>query len=308
MYAAADSNMNFQHGFFPSSFCNQHVGSFQAGTINSTAGLVQGGINCSVGGINSAADMMLAGNHGTLNSGSSMMLEGSSNGSHHLELLAGLKHDTGLVADWSYREQALLSHGLIQYADQPSIMKYIKIAALLPDKSVRDVALRASWMSRKENGKRRRLEEFSAGRKCKDKKENMGDSFTTVNIHPVGCNVGYPFMMRHVNNNSLFLSEAPIIDNASRQLLEENVRFLNQIAANLETAKIQDNVNLFLLTRKNITSILNSMSGMPGIMSQMPPLPVTIREDLVTNILPNFSQAFIFSSSTGATVKQEPRC
>lgn len=108
MYAAADSNMNFQHGFFPSPFCNQHLGSFQTGTINSTAGLVQGGIN-------GAADTILAGNHGALNSGSSMMLEGSSNGNHHLELLAaGLKHDTGLAADWSYREQALLNHGLIQ--------------------------------------------------------------------------------------------------------------------------------------------------------------------------------------------------
>ncbi|XP_028553117.1 uncharacterized protein LOC110112682 isoform X1 [Dendrobium catenatum] len=305
MYTAADSNMNFQHGLFPSSFCNQHVGSFQTGTINSTAGLVQGGINCS-GGINTAAGM-LAGNPGSLNSGSSLMLEGSSNGDHHLELLAGLKHDTGLAADWSYREQALLSHGLIQYADQPSIMKYIKIAALLPEKSVRDVALRSSWMSRKETGKRRRLDEYSTGRKCKDRKEKIGDSSMNVNIHPFGSNVGYPFMMHHVNNNNHFLSEAPVIDNASRLLLEENAQVLGQIAANLETVKIHDNVNLFLRTRINITKILNSMSGMPGIMSQMPPLPVTISEDLVTSILPSPSQAFIFSSTTGSTVKQEPR-
>ncbi|XP_020570816.1 uncharacterized protein LOC110017968 [Phalaenopsis equestris] len=283
MYAAADSNMNFQHGVLPSSFCTQHVGSFQTGAISSTAGLVQGEIN-------SAAGMMLAGNSGTLNSGSSMLLEGSSNGNYHLDLLAGLKHDTGLTADWSYKEQALLSHGLIQYSDQPTIMKYIKIAALLPDKSVRDVALRSSWMSRKENVKRRRYEDYSTGRKCKDRKEKMGDSFTKVNILPFGRNVGYPFLMHHGNNNNHFLSEAPIIDNAGRQLLEENVRVLGQIASNLETVKIQDNVNLFLRTRNNITAILSSMSGMPGIMSQMPPLPVTINEDLVTSILPSPSQ------------------
>ncbi|KAB2038142.1 hypothetical protein E1A91_D03G119400v1 [Gossypium mustelinum] len=33
-----------------------------------------------------------------------------------------------------------------RYKNEPSIMKYIKIAATLPDKTVRDVALRCWWM------------------------------------------------------------------------------------------------------------------------------------------------------------------
>lgn len=33
-----------------------------------------------------------------------------------------------------------------RYADEPSIMRYIKIAAMLRDKTVRDVALRCRWM------------------------------------------------------------------------------------------------------------------------------------------------------------------
>nr|KJB63407.1 hypothetical protein B456_010G103200 [Gossypium raimondii] len=33
-----------------------------------------------------------------------------------------------------------------RYKDEPSIMKYIKIAATLPDKTVCDVALRCWWM------------------------------------------------------------------------------------------------------------------------------------------------------------------
>lgn len=303
MYMAADSNMNFRNGVFSSSFCNQHGDSFQPGTINS---LVQGGFNSS-GGINSSTSMMMAGNPGTLYSGSSVMLDGNSNDNHHLELIAGLKHDTGLAADWSYKEQALLRHGLIKYVDQPSIMKYIKIAALLPEKSVRDVALRSQWMSRKENGKRRKLEEHYTGKRCKDRKEKMGESSMNVNINPFGNAVGYPFMMHHLNNNNQPPSEAPILDNGSQQLLEENVRFLNQIASNLETVKIQDNVNLFIRTRNNITAILNSMSSMPGIMSQMPPLPVSVSEDLVSTIIPT-SHAYIFSSPTGSTAKQESRC
>ncbi|KAK8947660.1 hypothetical protein KSP40_PGU009367 [Platanthera guangdongensis] len=298
--------MNFQNGVFTSSSYNQHADSFQPGMINNTAGLLQGEFSSS-GGINGSSTMVLAGNPATLYNGSLMVLEGSSSSNPHVDLVAGLKHDTGLAADWSYKEQALLRHGLIKYVDQPSIMKYVKIAALLPEKSVRDVALRSQWMTRKENGKRRKLEEYYAGKRCKDRKERMGDSSMNVNIYPFVNMVGYPFMMHDVNNNNRIPCEAPIIDNASRQLLEENARVLSQIATNLEIVKIHDNVNLFLRSRNNITVILNSMSGMPGIMSLMPPLPVSVNEDLVTSILPSTRQAFIFSSQTGSTAKKEPR-
>jgi hypothetical protein len=36
---------------------------------------------------------------------------------------------------------------MTSYANEPSIMKYIKIAAALPDKTVRDVALRCRWLT-----------------------------------------------------------------------------------------------------------------------------------------------------------------
>ena len=35
---------------------------------------------------------------------------------------------------------------ICRYGSEPSIMKYIKIAAILRDKTVRDVALRCRWM------------------------------------------------------------------------------------------------------------------------------------------------------------------
>nr|KJB61143.1 hypothetical protein B456_009G343000 [Gossypium raimondii] len=41
-----------------------------------------------------------------------------------------------------YKEQMNLQDRKERYKDEPSIMKYIKIAATLPDKTVRDVALR----------------------------------------------------------------------------------------------------------------------------------------------------------------------
>ena len=36
---------------------------------------------------------------------------------------------------------------IFRYANEPGIMKYIKIAATLPDKTVRDVAMRCQWMA-----------------------------------------------------------------------------------------------------------------------------------------------------------------
>lgn len=300
----ADSNMSFHNGLFPSSFCNQHVVSFQSGAISSTNG-VQGGINAS-GGIISSPGMILAGNSSILNNTPDMFFQGNSQSGLFLEPMACLKHDTGLAADWSYKEQALLHHGLIKYADQPSIVKYIKIAALLPEKTVRDVALRCRWMSRAEGDKRQKLE-FFVGNKFKDRKEKMVNSSTTENIHHLSNVPGYHFMMHHGNQNQTS-TEASIINNATRQLIEENAKVFSQIATNLERFKVQDNVDLFLRTRNNIAAVLNSMSGMPGIMSQMPPLPVAINEDLLTTILPNTSQAFMFNSPNSITVKKEPRC
>ncbi|KAL6567917.1 hypothetical protein OROGR_001585 [Orobanche gracilis] len=54
---------------------------------------------------------------------------------------------------------------------------------------------------------------------------------------------------------------------------------------------LQENVDLFSRTRNNITTILNDMRNMPGIMSRMPPLPVLLNEDLASSIFPHSSQS-----------------
>jgi hypothetical protein len=80
------------------------------------------------------------------------------------------KFVTASPADWTAQEVATLEEGLIRlntlclltaftllhyiyidlilfarYACEPNITKYIKIAAMLPDKTIRDVALRCCW-------------------------------------------------------------------------------------------------------------------------------------------------------------------
>ncbi|XP_076890522.1 uncharacterized protein LOC143541635 [Bidens hawaiensis] len=87
---------------------------------------------------------MLSGNSGMVNCGLSRY--GHIGNSGVSNSVPGLKHDASLAVGWSDEEQCKLEEGISIYADEPNIMKYIKIAATLPDKTVRDVALRCRWM------------------------------------------------------------------------------------------------------------------------------------------------------------------
>lgn len=91
-------------------------------------------------------------------------------------------------------------------------------------------------------------------------------------------------------------------------LLEQNAQAFCQITSNLSTYKLQDNIELFFHARKNIAAIINNLRGMPGIMSQMPPLAVSVNEDLANSIMPYTAQSMMFGLSGGFHLKQEPRC
>ncbi|EYU35544.1 hypothetical protein MIMGU_mgv1a021761mg, partial [Erythranthe guttata] len=71
----------------------------------------------------------------------------SSSSTLAVDSVPGMKHDTGLAADWSIDEQYKLEEGLTKYANEPNVLRYIKIASSLRDKTVRDVALRCRYMT-----------------------------------------------------------------------------------------------------------------------------------------------------------------
>lgn len=231
----------------------------------------------------------------------------SSNNFQFLEQLPGLKHDTGLSVDWSFNEQAILNDGLVKYAEEQGMMKYVKIAASLPDKTVRDVALRCRWMA-KENVKRRRIQENFASKKFQNRKDMMVDTSMQGNFNSVALdnNAAYSFLLHNSNQNNRHSYNVPVVDGATQLLLDENVQVLNQISDNLSTCNLQDNVELFSRTNNNIVAILNSMSQTPGIMSHMNPLPVSIDHDLMSTILPIPTQEQIYMTQTGTSMKHEP--
>lgn len=283
----SNQNMVFNNDRIMASPSNSRAISFQSGIMNNESGMIPFG---------SSAGIIFSGNK--VNDGRNRGR--NSPGAHIFDT----KHDAGFAVEWSVEEQAKLEEGLVKYANEPNIMRYVKIAALLRDKAVRDVALRCRWMTN-EGGKRRKQEHHS-GRKMKDTKEIYMESSMKANTSPVQplSMGGYSLMMNHMDPNHPVSSE---VSDTAKHLLEENMKVFNQITSNFTTFKIQENIDLLCRSRKNLAEILKEMREVPGIMSHMPPLPIAINEELANAFLPSAYQA-MFGLPRDGHLKQEPRC
>ncbi|BAF16144.1 Os04g0673000 [Oryza sativa Japonica Group] len=249
---AADSSMGFHQGITASMY-NHHMLSFQS---NSDLG----------GGAGAAAGMVMA-----------------------PRSMNGTSSSAGLFVSPNTGELNTLKEGLVRYAREPNIMKYIKIAAMLPNRTVRDVALRCWWATSKD--RRKKPDGFYTGKKIRDMKpiqDKMVASASMANFHLAPANTVTPFSisMQHTNQQcQVPKEEVPVVDSATQHLLEENNHLLNQIATNIETFKTGENTDLFFRTNNNFKNILSRMSETPGIMGQMPQLPVQVNEDHLSSLL-----------------------
>ncbi|KAH9794002.1 Histone H2A deubiquitinase (DUF3755) [Citrus sinensis] len=160
------------------------------------------------------------------------------------------------------------------YASDSAVNRYAKIAKQLKDKTVRDVALRCRWMTKKENGKRRK-EDHNSARKNKDRKEKATDSSAKSSSHlaarPNGPSYAPPMIPMDTDDGISYRA----IGGITGDILEQNAQMFNQISANFGTFQIRDNIDLLCKARENILSIMN--------------------EYVITSVLYNF---FINESST----------
>ncbi|ONM12233.1 uncharacterized isoform X4 [Zea mays] len=310
---AADSSMGFHQGITASLY-NHHMLSFQSNSDVGISGDATGAMVMapgSVGGGSSNAGLFLSANTGVMGNAPGVAPSRTSSG----DALLGTgtpkyKYVTGPPSDWSDREVAILKEGLVRYAREPSIMRYIKIAAMLPNRTIRDVALRCWWSTGKE--RRKKPDGFYTGKKMRDMKpiqDKMVASVPIANFHMTPTTNVTPFSisMQHPNQQSQVPKEAPIVDSATQRLLEENNQLLNQISANIKTFKTVENTDLFLRTSNNIKTILSRMSETHGIMGQMPPLPLSINEDHINSLIQlNRLVASYGTTSISHHTKQEP--
>ncbi|XP_057965986.1 uncharacterized protein LOC131156372 [Malania oleifera] len=207
------------------------------------------------------------------------------NSSGHTQTQAVLRHNPGLSSEWTPDEQSTLDELLLKHASDSIIVRYAKIALRLKDKTVRDVALRCRWMTKKENGKRRK-EDHNSARKSKDRKERVMDPSAKSSSHLTPRPNGTPYAppMVPMDNDDGISYQA--IGGATGQLLEQNSQIFNQISSNIAAFQIHDNITLFCQARDNIHKILNDLNDMPEVMRQMPPLPVKLNDELANSILP----------------------
>ncbi|XP_078446040.1 uncharacterized protein LOC144715057 isoform X2 [Wolffia australiana] len=176
-----------------------------------------------------------------------------------------LKYDSGLAADWSSEDQKLLEVGLRIYQQEPNITRYIKIAASLRHKTVRDVALRCQWMARK---KQSTQESFHNSRKMKERKDKQVD-------YP-SPGVLFPVQSPSLTSTAFKVPQIDLtIGDASEHLLLENARILDQIKLNLDTFFPGDNMELLVRAKNNLDTILSRMNKTPT-MRKMAGLPVSI--------------------------------
>ncbi|KAK7843878.1 hypothetical protein CFP56_011826 [Quercus suber] len=175
---------------------------------------------------------------------------------------SAMKHNPGISLDWTSEEQAILDDGLAKFPSESNIIRYAKIAMLLQNKTVRDVALRCRWMTERVNDPSAKPSHFAA----------------RPNVPP------YAPPMIPVDNDDGISFKA--IGGPTGELLEQNAQALNQISVNLQALQIPENINLLCQTRDNIHKIMNDLNDTPEVMKQMPPLPVKLNEELANSILP----------------------
>nr|BAK05132.1 predicted protein [Hordeum vulgare subsp. vulgare] len=323
---AADSSMGFHQGIAAASVYNHHhhhhhnMLSFQSSSSDVTMGGGGPGMGLmSMSGPSSTAGMFLSPNSSSNNNnngvfGNSPVLgpsrSSSGGASRGGTTAAKYKFVTGEPSEWSDRELNILNEGLTRYAREPNIMRYIKIAAMLPNRTIRDVALRCWWAAGKD--RRKKPEGFFTGKKMRDMKpmqDKMFASAPMANFHMAPTNNLTPFSIsiQNPNQQCQVPKEDPVVDSATQQLLEENNQLLNQIAANIETFKTGENMGLFLRTNSNIKTILSRMSETPGIMGQMPPLPEFAHEDKLNSLLQVDRMVQSYSAARTSHMKEEPR-
>jgi hypothetical protein len=189
----------------------------------------------------------------------------------------------GVSLDWTEDEQRSLESLMSRYTPErmDPVQRYVRIAAGLPRKAVRDVALRIRWTN--EKTMRRRGQDASGGGRAMPGRAVMGASPNLGIVTP-------PPMPLHADGSQTV--EGPIA-----YLLDANLSILNQFRTNMASFKVHENTQLLVQFRDNIMQILQAMDTMGGVMATLPPLPVNMNVDMANEFLPSRSAGYFAMNS-----------
>ena len=192
-------------------------------------------------------------------------------------------------AEWAPHEQAALDQAAVKYPAEryQPFERYVRIAATLPRKGVRDVALRLRWLSQ---ARKRKVSD--EGPNSKRLRRDRCQSIFASQQKPANGMGQWPqqqLPMPQLDDHGAQTVGA--VGGLVAQLLEANLHILYQYKQNMHQFKVQENTELLVRFRDNILAVLNQMNSMDGVMSQMPQLPVRMNVELANNFLPAASGA-----------------
>ena len=174
------------------------------------------------------------------------------------------------------------------------VERYIRIAALLPRKGARDVALRIRWLATNPHPAKKRQASDADGSKQRAQQAGRQRGQSIFSIQPSfgsGAANGRPYSSGPGMDEP---GSAPGMTSPVAQLLEQNYAILNQFKQNMAQYKVNQNTELLIRYRDNLKAILSQMNAMQGVMQQMPPLPVRMNIELASSFLPQCSTGCSF--------------
>lgn len=190
----------------------------------------------------------------------------------------------GVSLDWTDEEQRSLESLMCRYTPErmDPVQRYVRIAAGLPRKTVRDVALRIRWTNEM-NMKRRTQDVNNGGR-------GMPGRGGVMAMNPTLGIVTPPLLPLHTDGSQT-------VDGPIAYLLDANLSILNQFRINMASFKVHENTQLLVQFRDNIMQILQAMDNMGGVMATLPPLPVNMNVDMANEFLPSRSAGYFAMDS-----------
>jgi hypothetical protein len=81
--------------------------------------------------------------------------------------------------------------------------------------------------------------------------------------------------------SSVSESERSDLERGVQRCMQDNIRIIARIRDNLVNGRLEDNFDLMVQFRSNVSAILTRMSQMGGVMSQMPAIPVRLNTLLI---------------------------
>lgn len=203
----------------------------------------------------------------------------------------------GISLDWSDEEQRSLEALMLRYTPErmDPVQRYVRIAAALPRKSVRDVALRIRWMNQQNMNQR---------------PQELGNR---VQVHGQGMRGPGGVMAMNPNHHIVTPPLLPLqgdgsqtVDGPIAYLLDANLSILNQFRTNMASFKVHENTQLLVQFRDNILQILHAMDSMGGVMASLPPLPVSMNVDMANEFLPSRTAGYFSVDSMMTIPPPEP--